>query len=333
MERVHKIQLWRRIGGDALEKGAELSETYDMTSQAKKSQERKRSFPIKTAEARAVPSESGPAEMPDVNEQVPGEEPKKLPQMGALQPHVDVTSHEPPKLVQEKKAQRLALPSRGLYPLDNYLQVKEAAVYFMNHFKFIPPADRHEYCQNLVKRASELNIVVDDTIEKYGSATYAPDEDIQVCIEARRSNILDETQQGVLDKLAEARFALEPEDFALTLGEFDKAACLDQYYGDIPDPYFTTFGIKKVAENSPQGAKVDPKSSIIIGNEHITRRRLVEFIKNNAWGLQQRFGKDVGEGLQSDPSGIFDSLPRDQKLVIMRMANNDERIVEGIQTA
>lgn len=323
MERIRKIQLWRRIGGDVLEKGAELAETYDMTSQKREAHKRPRSFPIKTA------AEAAAAEGTNENEATPGESLKALPQMGALQPHVDVTSQEPPKVVQEKSAQRYALPSQGLYPLDSYLQVKTAATYFMNHFKFMPPADRHKYCQNLVKRASELALVVDSTIEKYGSATYASGEDIQVCLDVRKANILDALHVGVLDKLAECRFTMPPEDFALTLGEFDKAACLDQYYGDIPDPYFTTFG-----KTAAQGNQEEPKESIIIGNEYITRRRLTEYLTNNAASMKRRFGDDVSEEMVKDPQGIFDSLPRDQKLVIMRMANNDDSPVQqGFPTA
>ena len=319
MEQVRKIQLWRRIGGDILEKGAELAETYDMTSQASE----KHSDPKKRSKF-VIPKTASAETAPDVEEEAePGEQPPKLPQMGALKPHVDVSSHEPPKVLQEKKAQHYALPAIQMYPLDNYLQVKEAARYFMDTWKFMQPADRHEYCGNLVKRASALNLITDPLIEKYGSATYAPTVDIAVCLESRRTNILDETHKDVLDKLAGCIGKLPPEEFATALQEFDKVACLQQHYGDIPDAYYTTFG-----KTAAQGNKEDPLKSVVIGNEYITRRRLAEYLKNNVASLKLRFGGEVAEEMASDPDGIFNSLPRDQKLVIMRMANNDDAPVE-----
>jgi hypothetical protein len=335
MERVHKIQLWKRIGGNVLEKGAELAETYDMTSQSVPSRDndpkKREKFVIpKTAAGMAVNSEAEGdsaidafhhAMLMEEQEEVKGEQSPSLPQMGAMKPHVDVTSQEPPKLVQEKKAQYYALPERQMYPLDSYLQVKEAARYFMDTYKFMQPADRHTYCTNLVKRASALYIYTDPLIEKYGSATYAPEGDIQVCLEARQSNILDEKHKAVLDKLAECRIAMQPEDFALALQEFDKVACLQQHYGDIPDAYYSTFG--KTAEKDPQKepSKMDPDESIIVGNELITKRKLIEFVNNNDKHLRHRFGWDFVTELHKDPIGIFNSLPRDQKLVMMRMAS------------
>lgn len=324
MERVHRMQLWKDVvGGRELTKGAELAETYDMTSQAvpsKDSDPKKRSkFVIdKTGEAKAP--EGVEMELPACCKK---EQPPKLPQESALKPHVDVTAHEPPKVVQEKKAERYALPSKGLYPLDNYAQVKMAAQYFMETWKFIPPEDRHEYCGNLVKRAAELNVFTDQLIEKYGSATYASEGDIAVCLDARRSTLQDEDHLGMLDKLAAVRFAMRPEEWATTLREFDKMACLDQYYGDVPDAYYTTFG-----KQAAQGDEENPEASIVIGNEYLTRRRLTEFAKNNVSSLTKRFGDEVAKGMAKSPNDIFNSLPRDQKLVIMRMANNDDSPVE-----
>lgn len=324
MERVHRMQVWKDVfGGRVLSKEAELAETYDMHTQPKAEDKRKRVVPIrKVAESRLVSSDAGPSELPDVEEEaLPGEQPKALPQMGVMHPHVDVTSKEPPKVVQEKKAHHYALPSRRLYPLDNYLQVKTASRYFMETWKFIPPEDRHEYCQNLVKRASAMNLPTDPLIEKYGSATYAPEGDIEVCLDARRSNILDDDHRGLLDKLASVRFAMPPEDWAVALREFDKAASLDQHYGNIPDAYYTTFG--KTAEKDPQKepSETDPEEAIVIGNEYLTVRKLIEFVNNNDRDLRNRFGWEFTASLHEDPKGIFNSLPRDQKLVIMRMAN------------
>ncbi|MFA5436230.1 MAG: hypothetical protein WC372_09375 [Candidatus Neomarinimicrobiota bacterium] len=319
MEHVRKVQLWRDITGRVLEKGAELAETYDMTSQQRASHLKKRSIPIrKTAEAAVL----------EVNEEgVSGEQPKAEPQMAVPKPHVDVTSQEPPQLVEEKKAERYALPERGLYPLDSYVQVKEASAYFDRTFKFMPPPDRHEYALNLVQRARELSIYPGELAEKYGAATYAPHHDIEVCLDARRRSLQDETHLGVLDKLAEGRFVMDPEDFAVALQEFDKAAMLEQHYGYIPDAYYTTFG--KTAEEA------SPEESVIIGNEYVTRRNLEEFFRTNVGSVKARFGCELAEELVKEPKSTFESLPRDQKLVLMRMANSnsDATVRQGAPVA
>lgn len=331
MEHVRKQQIWKDIvGGRVLGKEAELAETYDMTSQDKSDNKKPRVFPIKKTGAAVTqksPSDSAidafhhAMLMEERGEGVSGEAPKELPNMPMPSPSVDVTSHEPPKVVKEKKAERLALPSRGLYPLDSFTQVKEAALYFDRTFKFMPPQERHEYAENLVKRAHELDIVVSSTVEKYGSSTYAPHHDIEVCLDARRRNLLDEEHLDVLDKLAGLRVQMNPEDFALTLHEFDKAALLDQHGTEIPDAYYTTFG--KVAAKNPQKepSETSPDDAIVIGNEYITVRKLVEFVNNNDKHLRHRFGWEFVDELHKDPMGIFNSMPRDQKLVIMRMAS------------
>ncbi len=328
MERRERQQLWRKIGGEDIGKEAELANTYDMPASyvpEKGAAKGKLSVIPKTASAEQaiLGDEHNQLELDDA---LTGEQPPSLPQMTPLRPRVDVSGTEPPKVVQEKKAQHYALPELELYPLDSYTQVKAASQYFMETFKFMPPESRHEYCQNLVKRASALDIVTDPIIEKYGSAGYARESDITVCLDARRTSLLDEDKIALLDKLAASRAELPPETFAAALEQFDKVACLDVHYGDIPDAYYTTFG-KTAAEELIQ-QKTDPLAAIVIGNEYLTRRRLAAYIQNNVGSIETRFGEELAKDMSKDPNGIFDSLPRDQKLVIMRMANNDDSPVK-----
>ena len=101
---------------------------------------------------------------------------------------------------------------------------------------------------------------------------------------------------------------------------------LDEYWGgDIPDPYYSAFC--KSAEK--QESQTDPSDSIIIGNEYITERKLVEFSKLRQQMVKDRFGDDFAKEFTKDPVGIFKSLPRDQKLVIMRKVNTSDSPVEG----
>jgi len=253
----------------------------------------------------------------------------KQPQPKTLKPTVDVTSQEPPKLVTQKTAQRYALPSQGKYPLDGYDQVKTASAYFDEWHMRMTPEMRREYCQNMVKRAHELAIPVSPLAECYGSDKYATAGQIKQAMDARRmvlhgamdplhEPVEENYDLEVLNKLAEAQPGMLPDTFVAVLGQFDRAVGLDHHYGgDIPDPYFSTFS----KEAAKQESKTDPDASIIVGNEYLTVRDLVKFSKLHATTMKDRFGDELAGEFMKDPKSIFDSLPRDQKLVIMRMAN------------
>ena len=74
---------------------------------------------------------------------------------------------------------------------------------------------------------------------------------------------------------------------------------------------------------------MDPNESIVIGNEVITQRKLVEFSKLRQQMVKDRFGDDFAKEFTKDPIAIFNSLPRDQKLVLMCKANTSDSPVEG----
>jgi hypothetical protein len=284
MERTQRVQIWRDVTGRKLDKAAELANTYDM--------------PLAVSPNRAA------------------EKPTTIRKTAGLNPHVNVTGKEAPVQVLEKKAQHYALPSQERYPLDSYTQVKEAAAYFLNTFAFMLPADRHEYCQNLTKRANALGLFVDPLIEKYGSSGYAEDWEIELAIEGRRASLTEPTLIGLLDKVAEQREVLPPEDFACVLGEFDKLAGLTHLYGDLPDPYYATFG-KSAAQAG------DANDAILVGNEYLSERDLVAFAQRQPHDVRTRFGEEFMKEFARSPRSIFDSLPRDQKLVVMRMASTE----------
>lgn len=335
-------QLWKDIYGNLVEKEAELAGTYDMPHSPPPSEKydrgQKKTVIKKTAEleddllkqAFAITSVNTDAENPqlETNEKELHEaQPPAHPQAKLLKPTVDVSSSNPPKLLKEKKAERYAMPSLGRYPLDAYDQVKTASEYFDVWHKRMSPEMRREYCLNLVKRANELNISVSPLAERYGSEHYASRTEIKIALDARRTVLLHEEDVFVLDKLAAEQPRLLPETFAATLREFDHANGLDEFYdGDVPDPYFSTFA--KVAKTN-QESEVSPEGAILIGNEYIPKRKLVEFAKSRREHVKDRFGEDFAEEFVKDPLGIFESLPRDQKLVMLRMANSGDSLTQG----
>jgi hypothetical protein len=146
-----------------------------------------------------------------------GVQPQK-PQAKHLQPTVDTSNKEPPKVSSEKKAELYALPSEKKYPLDSYVCVKAASSYFDTYVRHMPPPTRHEFAVNLVKRASVLAIPVSDEARKYGSEEFAPEEEIKAAFDARRIEVAHNTDAlkllGEVEKVA--RLRMWKEAFAVT---------------------------------------------------------------------------------------------------------------------
>jgi hypothetical protein len=359
---VERQQIWKDLGGNLTEKAAELANTYDMPSQSAPSKVHDKGkdkatidktgaafnaptpFPteddiLKEAfgAQNELPTNASGGKPDDNEEHSMPEQPADVPQGKALKPRVDVSGKEPPKVVTQKTAELYALPDQQRYPLDSYDEVEKAAAYFDKWHKRMSPEMRREYCQNMVKRASVLSIPVSELAKRYGSHHWAPAEQIKIALDARRSVLADamdplhedevhETNHiGILNKLAEQQRLMTPDDFAVTLGEFDKLAGLNHYYdGDIPDPYFSCLAKHATSEND-----VDPDKTLIVGNEILPARKLMLFAHMSPTLIKERFGEEFAGELEKDPIGIFDSLPRDQKLVLLRMASMVEQPRQG----
>src|SRR5215204_1382928 len=98
---------------------------------------------------------------------------KTIPKTGAdlrrVDSLVDTTGKEAPRVLYSKTAERYALPSFALYPLDNYAQVKMASAYFEEHAGAFDLKQRREFALNLVARAEELGIKVATRAQCYVS--------------------------------------------------------------------------------------------------------------------------------------------------------------------
>jgi len=251
---------------------------------------------------------------PDDNEDksISAEQPQRLPQSGALRPHVNVAGKEAPGQLTLKKAELWAMPSLERYPLDDYGQVKAASQYFDEWHGHMTPEHRREYSVNMVKRAKVLRIPVSPVAEKYASAGYAPDHDVQAALDGRKLAMVDDVLIDTLDKLAVARPHMSPDDFAVTLGEFDKLAGIDHLYDQhVVDPYYSTFGEKRASD------------SIAVGNDIMYVKDLKRFAKVGFNTMKMRFGDDMANEFVKDPVGIFNSMPTDQKKIIMRIASDN----------
>jgi hypothetical protein len=116
---------------------------------------------------------------------------------------------------------------------------------------------------------------------------------------------------ALLDKLADLRCVMDAEQWSDALGEFDKLAGVDHLYGqDLVDPYLSTFGVKQAEHKH------------VIGNEQVTDEQLKQFALRGLCTVKKTFGEEFAGEFAKDPVGIFSSLPRDQKKLVIRMATD-----------
>lgn len=325
-------------------KTAEVVGTADMPTQvvkpkrpgdARRQHEGQLAVTPKTAAERFEAALAG--ETLERGEDLPTEDqPKAHPQARVMKPHVDVSGKEPPKLIEEKSASYFCMPSIGRYPIDSFSQVKTANVYFQDHHKNMSPEDRREFAENLYKRAEELTYPVAQVVEAYGAPGFAKKAHVVNCIDVRIELLRPYCEQGDTEQVKEAcvdfseRYEalkglhgqLDSQIFALTLQELDKRAGIDALWdGDVPDPFYSTFA--KTAEDA------QPKDAIVLGNEYMKVRDLQTYARRGGEQLELAFGEDFIKEFQKDPTGIFDSMPMDQKKIIMRLVNNSHSLVEG----
>ena len=252
------------------------------------------------------------------------EQPPALPQnKNVLTPHVNVTKKDPPTLVKEKTASSWAMPSICRYPLDTFEQVKAASAYFDEYWKRMAPEDRREFAHNLVKRAEALGEPIGEEAKHYGASGYGTDAQLRANIDIRLELNKIAGAEDLYEQLYTNRRQMPAEVYARTLHEIDKYAGLDwDYDAEVSDPFYSTFGLNKTAAD-------EEKDSVVIGNEYMKTSDLITFARSKPDMIKGLFGDEFRKELQADPTGIFDSLPRDQKLIIMRMVNNSRSQVEG----
>jgi hypothetical protein len=276
---------------------------------------------------------------PDVVHPPTHEQKGKLPQAGHLRPTCDVTNFEAPARMHEKKGSVFALPSEGKYPLDTYDQVKTANHWYSQYANHLTPDKRREFATNFMKRASELDIRTDNyDLKRYGSNTPASEAEIKAAFDARRLEVAhnDAALQllGEVEKVARTRIwrdagtivELSPEQICGVVEEFDKVAGLNHRYDVVPDPYYTMFGVEKNADGKKDNN--DPAWSDQIANDCVTSADLHRLAQIGALSVKTTFGNDFQEEFLKDPVGMYESLPRTQKKMLMRMANSTQPGVE-----
>lgn len=305
-------------------KGAEVVGTTDMPIQPPSDDSKPKTVAVikKTGAAQKMDIYAAGREekgKPDTNEATKGKAPVVAPKMN---PHIDVTG-KTASLEIPQAFTNYALGDK--YPLDSYMHVKTANAYFKEYGMMFSPTERREYCSAVVQRADALGVEVDPMVRKYGSAGYAPDDEIEMALQMRRNVLQSQTALDLLDKMASARKDLPPRAFVEALEEFDKVACINHHWDSaIYDPYFSTYGTSEKTASEKEESFVDN-----IGNARITGHQLKAVSLTKHLQLRDVFGEDFCDEFKKDPVGIYNSMPREQKLMLINLANDNAPGVRG----
>jgi len=206
---------------------------------------------------------------------------------------------------------------RGSYAMPNPEYVKKASAYFSDYeSSFRDAADRHEFAKNVLERAKELDVALDnkDSLEKYANADYGDILDVQIRM---RQELLQTRPEmsAALEKVAEYKNTLTAPEFAKLLYAFDKKASLDKYYGGyLADSFKATFEQRLTKKAS--GYTWESRD----GELKLTEKELTTALEKKAEKIKGYFGPTIADQLKKHGCSIFESLPDDAKETIAKIA-------------
>jgi hypothetical protein len=205
------------------------------------------------------------------------------------------------------------------YAMPNATFVKKASAYFIEHHKeFTDAEDRYIFAYHVKERAKELETELDKTamalLSTYSGSAYGDSVESQLRL---RHEVLQNKPEmcNALSKLASHKSTTEPTVFAKALYLFDKKAGITRYYdGFLADAFKSTFGnLRKTA--APGYAWEDKTSGEAIDGSLLEKAAEDKYEK-----IKSYFGNTLADSLKKHAVSIFESLPVDAKITIVKIA-------------
>ena len=227
-----------------------------------------------------------------------------------MNPYVQVADFNESPAVLLKSAQRHALPSMAMYPLDSYEHIKTACDYFERYQDQLAAPMRREFAVNTSARCQEVGWPVPDQMAKFAGHDWAGEHMVEIGIDSRKALVRNPEGQALLEELRGLdKTAMDPDTFAAILYETDRNLGLDQLYdAKVLDPWLTCCATK-TAE----------LKEWILGSKKVKEVDLIDFAKTNLSKLEKLFGREKALEFQGSAGTIFDTLPLDQKQLVADM--------------
>lgn len=218
-----------------------------------------------------------------------------------------------PKAQMEKRA--YAIPTRGMMDISDPESLQNTIDDFPKLAEKLTVTERRDAAVEILYKSRAWDVSPTDFIQKCASVNYATQQEIDSAFASRISHLdngADDNDKhiGALKGLLEKRASLNPEVFAETLGEIDKLAGINYYYGSIPDNFLSTFGLVKESSYSWTYSNIR-----VSGDE-------LESLAENPGVLKGHFMEEVVDAFSNDPIAVFESMPLAQKIVIAKVAHD-----------
>ena len=205
------------------------------------------------------------------------------------------------------------------YAMPSPEYVKKAEAYFVDYSREFDAQDRNTFADNVLKRAEELKVPLEHeaTLAKYASAEYGDIVDVQ--IRMRQDHLCAKPEMSAaLEKIAAYKTELPAKDFAKLLFVFDKKASLNRYYGrGLSDAFRSTFERRQVKQASGYSYEDSSEGVSCTGAE------LDEAFDKKYTKIKGYFGPTIADSLKKHGCAIFDSMPRDAKLTVAKIAKGE----------
>lgn len=217
---------------------------------------------------------------------------------------------------------------RGKYPIETEEHIKTAVDYFNKYLTRFNPMDRAVIAINIEKRATDLNVVLDNNwITNYSrmfkkGSMISPDFERNIELR-KQACLIGNIKIKVGDKIEDAEEMLakiatlskDTPGIALVkvLEEFDKQANLQSHYDDdIVDPVITVFG-----------SFVNPEYDAVKIGKKLTDYSLIKTSRNNEMlqKIASKFGDDFVNEFKKGPVEKINSLtPPEKSLFVETIA-------------
>jgi len=204
----------------------------------------------------------------------------------------------------------------GRWPLRGHTEVLQAAERYHAEHSGMHPRVRHQMCVKIAGAADQLGVTVPPSLREYQSDSYS-EPMLKLGAEIRQQVWAQADASGrgpdLLKLLMQKRAnGLSPHRFAEDLALIDTATGVDHLWGRaITDPWLTTFG-GQVKHAEWQWAE---------NGSTLTETELRQLLEQGQERLRAVFGAELANGLQENPTVVFDSLPTDTKLALARLAH------------
>lgn len=209
------------------------------------------------------------------------------------------------------QAQCYARPDLGMYPLDTPLQVKTASRYFDDFSTSMDPRGRRIFACNLSAQAERFGVGISKKAALLGGDEMVDDGELHTSIAMRK---VAAAAHAEACKLYDALYANRTGDvdvMAIALHSIDKLASVQ---GKVVDPFYTCLA---------KHAEEEGKDDLIMALGASARMSQLKALAATAEeDLEKKFGEEFAEEFCKDPKGIFDSMPDDDKALILSMASS-----------